>query len=79
MYSKCIVSPFISTPMAIMASNGAVDVEDLGVRDVRSEVEPSRSAAAPTMPVEEDWTWDAEYSLLSKASAQLISQRTVVV
>lgn len=49
--------------MAIMASNGAVDVEGLGVREVRSEVEPSRSAAAPTMPVEEDWTWDAEYSL----------------
>jgi hypothetical protein len=25
MYSKCIVSPFMSTPMAMIASKGAVD------------------------------------------------------
>jgi hypothetical protein len=64
MYSKCIVSPFIKTPIAMMASNGAVDVDGfLEMSEVRSEVEPRRSAAAPTMPVEEDWTWDAEYNL----------------
>jgi hypothetical protein len=44
-----------------MASNGAVDVAGLEMlSDVRSDVEPRRSAAAPTTPVEEDWTWDAE-------------------
>jgi hypothetical protein len=41
----------------MMASKGAVDVDGfLEVSEVRSEVEPRRSAAAPTMPVEEDWT-----------------------
>ena len=57
MYSKCIVSPLMSTPMAMTASKGCEDVA--GVEDVsaaRSDAEPSRSAAAPTMPVEEDWT-----------------------
>ena len=46
-----------------MASKG-VDVEVLGVEerlsDVRSDAEPRRSAAAPTTPVEEDWTCEAE-------------------
>lgn len=47
--------------MAMMTSKGCEEVA--GVEDVsavRSEVEPRRSAAAPTMPVEEDWTWEAE-------------------
>jgi hypothetical protein len=45
----------------MMASKGAVDVLGFEIfRDVRSDVEPRRSAAAPTTPVEEDWTWDAE-------------------
>lgn len=45
-----------------MASNGAVEVAGLEVRfsEVRSDVEPSKSAAAPTMPVDEDWTCEAE-------------------
>lgn len=50
--------------MAMTASKGAVDADDLEVEvgsEVRSEVEPSRSAAAPTMPpVEVDWTCEAE-------------------
>jgi hypothetical protein len=52
--------------MAIMASKGELDVlEGMdGERDVRSEAEPKRSAAAPTTPVDEDWIWEAEYSLL---------------
>jgi hypothetical protein len=55
-----MVSPFISTPIAMMASKGAVEVLGAeGWREVRSVVEPRRSAAAPTMPVEDDWTWDA--------------------
>jgi hypothetical protein len=33
------------------------------VSEVRSEVDPRRSAAAPTMPVDEDCTCEAEYSL----------------
>jgi hypothetical protein len=47
----------------MIASNGAVDVdvlEEPRLSCVRSEVEPRRSAAAPTTPVEEDWTCDAE-------------------
>jgi hypothetical protein len=66
MYSKCIVSPLISTPMAMMASKGELDVlacDACPLRAVRSDVEPRRSAAAPTMPVDEDWICDAEYSL----------------
>jgi hypothetical protein len=47
--------------MAMRASKGCDDVAGLeDVSALRSEVEPRRSAAAPTMPVEEDWTWDAE-------------------
>jgi len=65
MYSKCIVSPLINTPIAIIASKGELDVLDCDapVRAVRSEVEPRRSAAAPTTPVDEDWICEAEYSL----------------
>lgn len=48
----------------MMASNGAVDAdvfeEPERLSCVRSEVEPRRSAAAPTTPVDEDWTCDAE-------------------
>jgi hypothetical protein len=65
MYSKCIVSPFMSTPIAIMASKGAVLeaegevlVEAAEVRSV-IEVDESRSVAeaksAPPVPDEEDW------------------------
>lgn len=47
----------------MIASKGAVDfdeVYDVGSW-VRSEAEPSRSAAAPTIPpVDEDWTCEAE-------------------
>jgi hypothetical protein len=51
--------------MAIIASKGELDVLDCGApaRAVRSDVEPRRSAAAPTMPVDEDWICEAEYSL----------------
>lgn len=57
MYSKCMVSPLMSTPIAMMASNGAVDFESFETDNwVRSEALPRRSAAAPTTPVEEDWT-----------------------
>jgi hypothetical protein len=55
----------MSTPIAMMASNGAVDVASvLGaelVSCVRSLTEPSRSAAAPpTPPADDDSIWDAE-------------------
>jgi hypothetical protein len=42
----------------MMASKGCVDVAGGGAEErerlVRSDAEPRRSAAAPTMPVEED-------------------------
>jgi hypothetical protein len=45
----------MSTPMAMTASKGCEDVAGADeVKEVRSEVDPRRSAAAPTMPVEED-------------------------
>ena len=41
--------------MAIIASKGELDVLDGVIEsDVRSDVEPRRSAAAPTTPVDED-------------------------
>jgi hypothetical protein len=49
--------------MAMMASKGAVEAAFLGAETescVRSEAEPRRSAAAPTTPVDEDCTWEAE-------------------
>jgi hypothetical protein len=65
MYSKCIVSPLMSTPMAIMASKGAVLEAGadglLEAAEVRSvmDVEERRSVAearrAPPVPEEEDW------------------------
>ena len=49
--------------MAIMASKGVCNVDDVGL-DVgsvlRSDTDPRRSAAAPMTVVDEDWTWDAE-------------------
>lgn len=65
MYSKCIVSPFMSTPMAMMASKGAVE-DVLGVSDTESEVRsvveaPSRSPAE-RVEVCVDWIWEAEKS-----------------
>jgi len=69
MYSKCIVSPLMRTPIAMMASNGAVE-EGSGVveemeREGRSVVEePRRSPAVrEEVPVVVDWIWEAEYSL----------------
>jgi hypothetical protein len=55
----------MSTPIATIASKGEFEVLDgiEGESDVRSEAEPRRSAAAPTTPVDEDWIWEAEYSL----------------
>lgn len=59
MYSKCIVSPLISTPIAMMASKGPVETV-VAATVVRSLVEPpSRSPAELPTPAEEDWTWDA--------------------
>lgn len=46
MYSKCMVSPFISTPIAIMASNGPVEEPEELERVVRSVVEPPRRSPA---------------------------------
>jgi hypothetical protein len=62
-----MVSPLISTPMAMMASKGAVDAADVppgwGVeerREVRSEeLELSRSPA-PRLDAVVDWIWEAE-------------------
>jgi hypothetical protein len=67
MYSKCIVSPLIKTPIAIMASKGPEEATDepvwLRLMAVRSVVlEPNKSPA----PREEDvvdWIWEAENSL----------------
>lgn len=61
--------------MAIIASKGpvrAVEASLAGLmeRDVRSEAEPRRSAAAPTTPEEEDWTCEAEYNLKRTVSVQ---------
>ena len=58
------------TPMAIMASKGALEEVSLSLggaaeeveREVRSGVEPRRSVTAPVRPelVDVDWTWEAE-------------------
>lgn len=63
MYSKCMVSPFMRTPIAIMASKGAVALVSAGgeVRS-RAEVEPRRSVAERGEEWE-DWIWEAEKSL----------------
>lgn len=54
-YSKCIVSPFISTPIAIIASKGPVEVLEVFVRDVRSEVDPPRRSPALAEAEVDDW------------------------
>jgi hypothetical protein len=49
----------MSTPMAMMASNGPVEEEAAGSA-VKSAVElPSRSPAEPPLPADEDCTWEA--------------------
>jgi hypothetical protein len=56
MYSKCIVSPLIRTPMAIMASNGlaGADVGGCGDALLMSAVEEeSRSVALIPSPEDE--------------------------
>jgi hypothetical protein len=76
MYSKCIVSPFTRTPIAIIASKGVVEAVEAGFLgaagvdvDVRSvtEVEERRSVAearrAPPVAEKEDWTWEEAYIL----------------
>jgi hypothetical protein len=62
MYSKCMVSPFIRTPMAIIASKGPEEVLD-SFMDVRSLVEPPRRSPAPREEEVVDWIWEAEKSL----------------
>jgi len=64
MYSKCIVSPFMSTPIAMIASKGAVDgvvegdeafpapAPELGDRD-RSVVEEEAPRRSPAPRSEE--------------------------
>jgi len=60
----------MSTPMAIMASKGAVEGDlpplvvavvevDVG-RSVREGVEEERRSPAPRVDVVVDWIWDAE-------------------
>lgn len=65
MYSKCMVWPFMRTPIAMRASKGAVLVggEEVRDREVRSEVEEPRRSPAEREEVDVDWTWDAEKSL----------------
>jgi hypothetical protein len=68
----------ISTPMAMTASNGAVDAPDFALPDpvvawLRSvrEVLESRSVAdgmSPPADDDDDWSWDAAY-ILNEASA----------
>lgn len=66
MYSKCMVSPFMRTPMAMMASKGAVE-EVFGVseteREVRSVVEAPSRSPAERVEVCVLWIWEAEKSL----------------
>lgn len=93
MYSKCIVSPLMSTPMAIMASKGAADAfaavgaESAGgevgrAEKVRSvtEVEPRRSVAEDVnVFVEvEDWICDAAYILGKQGSVMEVSTSPVL-
>lgn len=65
MYSKCMVSPFMRTPMAMMASKGAVE-EVFGVseteREVRSVVEAPSRSPAERVEVCVLWIWEAEKS-----------------
>ena len=54
MYSKCMVEPLMSTPMAIMASKGAVDApadffEDASVSLRSAVLEERRSVAEDRM------------------------------
>jgi hypothetical protein len=62
MCSKCTVSPFINTPMAMIASNGPLlevpEVEPgIGV-----ELRPRPPSRSPE-GAEEAWTWEAAYNL----------------
>lgn len=61
MYSKCMVSPLIRTPMAMMASKGAAEAG--AFRAVRSVVEEPRRS--PALPLEAPlaWTCEAVYIL----------------
>jgi hypothetical protein len=87
MYSKCIVSPFTRTPIAIIASKGAAEAVETGFFgaagvdvDVRSvtEVEERRSVAearrAPPVAEKEDCTWEEAYILFKiiAISSQLL-------
>jgi hypothetical protein len=51
MYSKCMVSPLIRTPTAMMASKAP---EEAG-REVRSVVDEARRSVAEGPPVEVPW------------------------
>ena len=59
-----MVSPFMRTPMAIMASKGPDDVVDFpsAPREsaVRSVVEEPRRSPAPREDEVVDWIWEAE-------------------
>jgi hypothetical protein len=58
-----MVSPFMRTPMAIMASKGPEEVVDFPSADresaVRLVVEEPRRSPAPREEVVVDWTWEA--------------------
>ena len=62
MYSKCMVSPLMRQPMAMMASKGAVEaaVWDCVGREVRSVVEEPRRSPAEREELCVDWIWEAE-------------------
>jgi hypothetical protein len=60
MYSKCMVAPLISTPMAMIASKAFLGLGEVVVLLERSVVEEERrSVALMPSPVLLAWTWEA--------------------
>lgn len=63
MYSKCMVSPLMSTPTAMMASKAPEEEEEERVED-RSGVDEARRSVAEGPPVVDVlWIWEAEKRL----------------
>lgn len=60
MYSKCMVAPLMSTPMAMIASKGFFGLAKLVEPDTSAVGEDRRSVAlVPCVEEELAWSWDA--------------------
>lgn len=64
MCSKCMVSPLIKTPIAMIESKGPYSVEDVWLPGIGVELRPRPPSRSPDAP-EDAWIWDAEYRLMA--------------